>query len=201
MAFFKERGSIITRARTSISLVDDVEITKFEVNKMIERGLLTNEEAKITDIFEKIDVMKTGKIRRSELLEYVTNHKDLSWTSIKENIKSHFQSESEKIFIKLKKIKDLCVKLKQPEAVRDLEWIIDTLMNADINEPILSEMNPEEMEVLKHYSKVEQMVQRNNDLSKVGQGKAISSKNTTGFKMNGDMNATNRQTDSKKHKR
>lgn len=201
MAFNKERGSIIARARTSILLTDDVEITKFEVNKMIERGLLTSDEAKISEIFEKIDVMNTGKIRRSELLDYVTNHKDLSRTSIKDNIKIHFQSESEKIFLKLKKLKDLCMKLKQHEAVKDIEWIIESLMNADINEPILNDINSEEMEVLKHYSKVEQMVQRNNDLSKVGLGKATSSKNTTGFKHNGEMNATNRQSDGKKIKR
>lgn len=205
MSTTKEKGPIKAKIKHSKTLlIEDVEITKFEVKRMIENGFLKEEmnNTRISDIFEKIDVNKTGKIRRSELLAYISNHKDLARTTIKEDIKVCFQSESEKIFTKLQKLKNLCIKLKQPEAVKDIEWIIESLISTDINEPILNEINSEEMEVLKQYSKVEQKVQRNNDINKVHLGKSGSSKNTgMGFKMNENMTITPRNNETKKNQR
>lgn len=205
MSTVKEKGPMKSKIKHSKTLmVEDVEITKFEVRRMIENGFLKDEmnNTRISDIFEKIDVHKTGKIRRSELLAYISKHKDLARTTIKEDIKVCFQSESEKIFTKLQKLKSLCIKLKEPEAVKDIEWIIESLISTDINEPILNEINTEEMEVLKHYSKVEQKVQRNNDIKKVHMGKLGSSKNTgMGLKINENINTTPRNNEFRRNQR
>lgn len=200
----KERAKAAVKQSKSLLLPEDVEIYKHDVYRMIEQGLLTEEVSKsrLSEIFEKIDVQKVGKIRRSELFTYINNHKDLASTSIKDNIKDCFQSESEKIFKKLQKLRKLCIKLDQTEAVKDIEWIIESLISTDINEPILNEINSEEMEVLKQYSKVEQKVQRHNDINNAHISKLSSSKNNTiGLKLIENNSGGSPHSSAKKHKR
>lgn len=178
----ENKRKIMFRAKTYITS-DDVEITKVDVMQLIKNNQFHDmNEHQLDDIFESLDEGKNGRIKRSVLLDYICNNKELARTSIKDDIQVYFQSESEKIFSKLRKLKKICMSFHQKEAVEDIDWIIETLTNNELNEPDFNEINSEEMEVLKGYSRVEQKVQRDLDIKKVTVGLKGSTKNIGSFK-------------------
>lgn len=178
----ENKRKILFKAKTYVTS-DDVEITKIDVMQLIRNNQFHDiNEKQLNDIFERLDEGKNGRIKRSVLLDYICSNNELARTSIKDDIQVYFQSESEKIFSKLRKLKKICINLHQKEAVEDIDWIIETLTNNELNEPDFNEINSEEMEVLKGYSRVEQKVQRDLDIKKVTVGLKGSTKNIGSFK-------------------
>jgi hypothetical protein len=154
------------------SNIEEEIITKDEIIQLIEEhNLKTKEDAKLKAIFSELEKqLGVGKVKRSSFFGVISKNKELSRTSLKKKADFYFQSSGEKILEKLKKIKLLCIKMNEEEAVNDIEYIIDTLTNKDLNDLDLSELNSEAKDTLKQYSQAENKVQRSSDLKKIAIG-------------------------------
>ena len=159
--------------------VDDEVITKQEVVDLIkEHQLKGNDDETIKAIYNELDKIGLGHVKRSSFFAVISKNKAFAETSLKRKADFFFQSAGEKIIMKLKKIKNLCIGIKEDEAVKDIDWIIETLTNKDLNDFDINELNPEAIDALKQYSQAENKVQRSSDLKKVTVGNKFSSKKT-----------------------
>ena len=154
------------------SINEEEIITKDEMIKLIEEHNLKNkEDAKIKAIFSELEKqLGVGKVKRASFFGVISKNKEFSRTSLKKKADFYFQSSGEKILEKLKKIKLLCIKMNEDEAVDDIEYIINTLTNKDINDLDMNELNSEAKDTLKQYSQAENKVQISSDLKKITLG-------------------------------
>ena len=160
----------IETSRKSIN--EEEIITKDEMIQLIEEHNLKNkEDAKIKAIFNELEKqLGVGKVKRASFFGVISKNKEFNRTSLKKKADFYFQSSGEKILEKLKKIKLLCIKMNEDEAVDDIEYIINTLTNKDINDLDMNELNSEAKDTLKQYSQAENKVQRSSDLKKITLG-------------------------------
>lgn len=161
-----ERHSMKIKTKI-LKLDEDPEITEEQVMKLFEENAEEITKSELKMIFDEL-IKNNGKIRKSALIQYISKNKRLSRTSIKTEIENNFQSESEKMMNKLIKLKKLLYDLNQPEAINDVNWIIDTLAKGDIDDYVfVDNRDSEGIEALKIYSQAELKIQRDRDLKTV----------------------------------
>lgn len=157
-------------------LEDNVYISKLDVYNMMNQNKLENISKDYIDkMFDELDINKSNKIRKSVMLNYISNNKYLDKTSIKDNIEHQFLSESEIIINKLLDLKQLLLNLSELKAVENVEYIINTITNVNLDQYNISDKysdnnntkNNSEIDALKLYSKVELNNQINLDIKKV----------------------------------
>jgi hypothetical protein len=165
----EQKGSLRFKAKV-LRLDDDPEISKNDVLNLIKENQISDlSSSDIDELFNAIDIDKAGKIRKSVLLLHISNNKELARTSIKDDIEFHFLSESEKVLNKLISLKKLCNELNQSDAVKDIDWILDTLTNKELDEYDfnLAQDDNEEFDALRLYSKADKKNQRDKDIKNV----------------------------------
>lgn len=145
---------------------DDIELTIEEVSELMKEMTINLEEDEIKMIFDKYDLKKNGKIKKSQLIEHFkgTNKKQ----SIR--IQEFFLSNSEKAIWKLKKLRSKFEKFKDNDAMNDIDWIISVILTNSWETPDLNkaEEDDESMhDALKQYSHAEENITKRHDMSRV----------------------------------
>ncbi len=195
------------RKVASLDYNQDDNITFDEVERLIKNhGLKEKDFIKINTIFKELDKLGTGSVKRTSFFGFISKNKDLVKTSIKKEVDFFYQSAGEKIILKLKNLKLFCLSQNNEDAIEDINWIIETLTNKDINDYDVNELGADAVYTLKQYSKAEDTAQRVSDLKKVTQGYQTSSKKTlTNSSMNkskqDSLNKINNDTDKKSNLR
>ena len=96
---------------------------------MIQKMNLTNQidKAKAKEIFEELDTEKKGNVDKQKFIDYITHnhpHEDSAIKNFVESVNEQLYSKSEKIIVKLKKLKEKEYLQKDMQALNDLDWYI-----------------------------------------------------------------------------
>jgi hypothetical protein len=116
-------------------------------------------------IFEELDVNKTGNIKIDDFLDYISEKLHTSeFYPFYEQIMGELVGKSEKIILKLKKLKQKSYIANDTEALDDIDWfhfiylrIISSICESDLNEPDFNTMN-----------KITQKARKSRDFSNIG---------------------------------
>ena len=93
---------------------------------MIEKMNLTSsfDKTKTNELFLELDTNKTGKVNKGKFVEYINKNQttDVAIKSFYETINEELSSKSEKIILKLKKIRNKECVQKDKEILNDINW-------------------------------------------------------------------------------
>ena len=111
----------------------------------------------IKEIFGNIDKDKTGFINKTELVDYLENDSTDHYIDLYDKMNKTLLSKSEKIILRLKKLRTRSYMMKDIESVDDINWIIKTLHDRDLHDYEI-EHKEDEMHILGHYSNHQQKI-------------------------------------------
>jgi len=113
----------------------------------------SNDEDKISKIFDELDFKKKGFVRKSKIIEYYTKSSN-----------DIMETRTDKALVKLKKMKQ---KIKDEEILADIDWIIESIILNKWDEPNFPVESGEEIDAYKQYSKIQETLNKRYDFGKL----------------------------------
>ena len=136
----------------------------------------------VLQIFDKLDTTNTGFIDRNELFDYLenldANNKEHNYKELLEKFNQTVLSKSEKILFRLTKLRKKIYIQNDSEALEDINWIINNILDKDILEPDILDIhmktqNEEDLGALRQYSNFQDICLQRNDLKTLNSSKTL----------------------------
>lgn len=115
-------------------------IEESDLTNLMQQMKVTIDKTEVKQLFDKLDVDKTGKVSLETLMESIVNaNQESSYAQFFKQINEELTSKSERIILKLKKLKEKAYFANDGESLDDFDWIISAI-NEDIYEPSMDSL-------------------------------------------------------------
>lgn len=155
------------------------------------QSFFTKEAAK--EIFQELDTEKIGKIKTADFIDYLQkSHPQSNFAFFYSLLSNELVSKSEKIILKLKRLKEKAFLSKENDSLDDIDWMIATITESDLNEPEISyvinktsDFEKFGLDYLAQYSQMWHESRKVNDLVKA---QKVNHNTTSFLKLNSNIN-------------